>query len=175
MTLWSRDFQRSCDILKPLYLNFHSAYVTKLGRMVTYLEGTPALKLCNTLIKWSCKVTWQTKIISTTRVPVTNKCDSIVTYLNRLLPIKCNGSWSHGLAGSRDKLKLLNPHCHSVFGHHSWQYDDIPWKAPKSHLTLWSCGLARSLDKRKPLYLHYQSASGHQLDRVTTNLARSYL
>ena len=35
----------------------------KLSRMVTYLEGLLTSKSYNTLIKWSCNVTWQTKSI----------------------------------------------------------------------------------------------------------------
>ena len=36
---------------------------TKLGRMVTYLEGLTTIKSHNILITWSCKAMWQTKII----------------------------------------------------------------------------------------------------------------
>ena len=36
---------------------------TKLGRMLTYLKGLLTIKSHNALITWSCKVTWQTKII----------------------------------------------------------------------------------------------------------------
>ena len=36
---------------------------TKLCRMVTYLDGPLPLKSIDHLITWSCKVTWQTKII----------------------------------------------------------------------------------------------------------------
>ena len=36
---------------------------TKLGRVVTYHEELPLLKLRNSFIKWSCKITCQTKNI----------------------------------------------------------------------------------------------------------------
>ena len=36
---------------------------TKLGRMVTYLEGLLTIKSFSALITWSCKVMWQTKTI----------------------------------------------------------------------------------------------------------------
>ena len=35
----------------------------RLGRMVTYLEGLLLIELLNSLLTWSCKITWQTKII----------------------------------------------------------------------------------------------------------------
>ena len=54
MTLWSHELPRSHE-------NLHMA--TKLGSMVTYLEGNLTIKLYYALITWSCKVTWQTKII----------------------------------------------------------------------------------------------------------------
>ena len=37
--------------------------VTRLGRMVTYLEGLLTIKPYNTLISWFCKITWETKTI----------------------------------------------------------------------------------------------------------------
>ena len=36
---------------------------TKLGRMVTYVDGLLLMKLHDPLITWCCKIFWQTKII----------------------------------------------------------------------------------------------------------------
>ena len=37
--------------------------VTKLGRMVTYIDGLLPIKPHDPLITWSCKIMWQTKNI----------------------------------------------------------------------------------------------------------------
>ena len=42
----------------------HNPMVTKFGRMVTYLDGLLLIKSHDRLIRWSCKITWQTKIIT---------------------------------------------------------------------------------------------------------------
>ena len=38
--------------------------VTKLGKMMNYLEWPLAIKSHDCIIRWSCKITWQTKIIT---------------------------------------------------------------------------------------------------------------
>ena len=72
---------------------------TKLARMVTFHEGIPPIKSCDPLITWYCVMTWLTKNIYTTTKPMTTehdiittksmfiKLDSMVTYLEELLPI----------------------------------------------------------------------------------------
>ena len=37
---------------------------TKLGRVATYHEVLPPIKSCNPSTAWSCKITWQTKTIT---------------------------------------------------------------------------------------------------------------
>ena len=59
----SHDPARSHDKLKLLYLHYAVPMAMKLGRMVTYLEGLKSIKQHNALITWSCKITWQSKII----------------------------------------------------------------------------------------------------------------
>ena len=45
--------------------------------------------------------------------------------------------WSRGFAAiSRDKLKPLCLHFHSVFGHQTWQHGDLPWGA-FTHKVTW--------------------------------------
>ena len=71
---------------------------TTLGRMVIYVDGFLIINSNDTLIMWSCKMTWQTEIIIfTTAVPMITKLDQTVTYLDGLLPIKLHDpsiTWS---------------------------------------------------------------------------------
>ena len=62
MTLWSRGLARPRDKLKPLYLQYHSVpMATKLGIMLTYVEQLSHINLLDAVVRWSCKITWQTK------------------------------------------------------------------------------------------------------------------
>ena len=57
------------------------------------------------------------KHISTIRVPFAAKVDSIVIYLEGLLPIKVKMTlWSHGLTRSCGKLKPLYLHYRNAYG-----------------------------------------------------------
>ena len=59
---------------------------TKPGRMVSYLDWHPPIKLLNSLVKWLCKI-----IIFTTTVPMATKLGRTVTYLDGLPIVKlCN-------------------------------------------------------------------------------------
>ena len=51
--------------------------VTKLGRMVTYLEEFLTIKLFNASIMWSCKVN-ESHYISTTRVHMATKLSKMI-------------------------------------------------------------------------------------------------
>ena len=50
--------------------------------------------------------------------------------------------WSRGLPRSRDKLRLLHLHYHSVYGHQTWQDGDLPdallSKKPDDLFSMWS-------------------------------------
>ena len=48
--------------LQPIN-NFTVSLATKLGRMVSYLDCLPSIKLLNPLVTWSYKFTWQIKAI----------------------------------------------------------------------------------------------------------------
>ena len=63
---------------------------TKLGRMLTYLEGLLTIKSHNALIIWSCKiyVTNENYYISATRVLMTTKVGRTVAYFESLLTMK---------------------------------------------------------------------------------------
>ena len=57
-----RGFLRSGDKLKPLYIsNIRVPMATKLGGMVTYLDGILPIKSNDSFIKWPYEITWQTK------------------------------------------------------------------------------------------------------------------
>ena len=47
---------RSRDKLKT-YLDSRLPMATKLGRMITYLDGLLPIKSCGPLITWSCEIT----------------------------------------------------------------------------------------------------------------------
>ena len=77
---------------------------TKLGRMVTYLDGFLPVKSHDALVTWSYRIMWQTKIrshglarscenkkyIFTTTIFMATKLGRMVTYLDYLLPTKSN-------------------------------------------------------------------------------------
>ena len=130
---------------------------TKCGRVVTYLDRFLPIRSNDPLITWSCKITWQTKIIisvSTTTVSMTIKLDRMVTYLDGLLPIKSHYLWSCGLSRLRDKLKSLYLHYHSGYLSHyiskttklGRMINNLDTLLPiKSHdpLITWSCDITR--------------------------------
>ena len=48
---------------------------TRYNSMETYNEGLSLKKSRNPLVKWSFETTWQTKNISSTRVPIAGKLE----------------------------------------------------------------------------------------------------
>ena len=52
---------------------------TKLGSMLTNLEGLLPMMLVDPLITWSCKIMRQTKNISTTTVPIATEFGAMAT------------------------------------------------------------------------------------------------
>ena len=56
-TLCSRGHMRSRDKLKPLNLQYHDAYDTKLEKGVTYPDGVRSIKTHDPSITWSSKIT----------------------------------------------------------------------------------------------------------------------
>ena len=77
---------------------------TKLARMVIYLDRLLIIKSYKALIMWSCKVTWQTKIIiSVTRVFMATKPGRMIASLDGLLPIMLHDpliTWPCEIQGS---------------------------------------------------------------------------
>ena len=64
---------------------------TKRDKMIINLDGLLPIKLHDSLITWSYKITWQTKFI-TFSIPVsmTTKLGRTVTYRDETLPINLN-------------------------------------------------------------------------------------
>ena len=70
---------------------------TKLDRLVTCHEGRQSITSLHPLVTWSCEITWQTKNIFTTTLPMATKLSRIMTYLKWFLPVKshdCIVTWS---------------------------------------------------------------------------------
>ena len=62
---------------------------TKLGKVITYVDGLIFTKSHDSLIMCSYEITWQTKsIVSNTAVLIATKLDRMVNYFKRLPPIK---------------------------------------------------------------------------------------
>ena len=77
---------------------------TKLARMVIYLDRLLIIKSYKGLIRWSCKVTWQTKtIIFLLQVSLATKLGRMIAFLDRLLPIMSHDpliTWPCEIRGS---------------------------------------------------------------------------
>ena len=73
MTLWTRVLLRLRDILKPLHLQLAlyltASMATKLGRMVTNVEGLLPIIFLSPLVTWSYEITGQTKTIKSPQSP----------------------------------------------------------------------------------------------------------
>ena len=132
VALWSGDLARSHDKIKlPYHLPF--------GSMVTYLDGLAPIKFHHSLITWSCKVTWQAKVIYifTAAVPMAIKHGKMVTYIDGLLPIKLHGpsfTWFSGITWQRKIIIFLLPQCLWPPVLTSWS-GDLPWRASTNDLT----------------------------------------
>ena len=135
MTLWQFGRPRS----RHHYVSTTMELIaTKVGRIVTYLEGLLPIKLHRSLITlttWFCEITWHTIsiYISTTTAPMTTRLGRVVINFKRLLG-KC--LWPPDLAGWWLTLRG------------SWVL---------SLMTLEPRGRTRSLAKLKLLYLYYHS------------------
>ena len=133
--------------------------------MVTSLRLLLPIKLPELLVKWYCKIRWQTKTV-------------ISPLLHCLWPrnvagwwLTMRGSqsyrqmtlWSHPLARSCDKKKSLY-HFHIPYSHRTWKYGDLTYVAPNqwSYPKFWPRGLTTSRDKVKPVYLHYCNPQSYE-------------
>ena len=60
-TPWSHGLGISLDKQKELYLCYHKALATKLGRRVNNFEQLLPIMFLYPLVTWSCDITWYTK------------------------------------------------------------------------------------------------------------------
>ena len=127
-------------ILKHFTVVVTVLMATKFTRVV--LEWLLPIILLKPLVTWSCKITWQTKNISTTTVCMSTKLGRMVTNLQQLLPIILLYLWLCVLERSFDKLKTYL-HQHDACDHQTWRgvpyHERIP--SIKSHdpWITWSC------------------------------------
>ena len=137
---------------------------TKLRRMVTYFEGLLPIKSHDSLIKFSDKIMWHTKTITST---LPQWCPGPLYLVEWWLtmkgfhPLSDITLWSGGLERSRDKLKPLHFHCHNVYRRQerevTWQFEKLLF--PLSHelwpLNLSGCWYQGRASACKHLYRHW--------------------
>ena len=134
---------------------------TKLGRMVTYIDGLTPINLHQPLITWSWGITCKLKSLYL----YCHRAYDHRTWQAGYLPL---GVSTHNvipplsLARSRNKLKPLYLHYHNIYGHKTRQCDELLWlpfthkfKWPYNHLVLWD-----HMTNKKYCILHYRNGFG---------------
>ena len=119
--------------------------VTKLGRMVTYLDGLLPIKSHDPLITCCCEIMWQPKII----ISLLPQClwpYNLAGYWTTMRGFYSKYQsvlWSSGLERSRDKLKQLYLRYHNIYGQKTCRNGDLTWlifthkvKWPYNHVVL---------------------------------------
>ena len=102
----------SCDKLKPLYLHCQSSNYHQTWQMVTCLKGLLTITLPDSFM-------WQTKTIISL-LPQYLWPSNMAEWglaMKSPHPKSRITLWSHGLARSHDKFKLLSLHYHHAYGH----------------------------------------------------------
>ena len=180
MTHRLRGLTRLCDNLKTYHFQYNSAYgywswqcgdlywwvtpknrsnyistitesmATKLGRLVTYLEGFLSIELLNLLATW--------QYIFTTAVPLATEPGRLVTYLEVSLPIKLNDplmKYSYKITLQTTNIVSPLTQCLMPPNLAGW-WLTIKGSHPYCHTILQSYGLVKSLDKLNvlPLCMH---------------------
>ena len=138
ITIFARMFISSLPVSMP----------TKLSRVVTYNERLPHIKSCDSMISWSCEVTWQTKNISTTRVAVATRLSRIATYIHGLRPIKSHDGltiWSCKIPWQTKSIISPLPQCLWPPNLAGW------WLANHKVIKLWSGGFCNVMSKMKTI------------------------
>ena len=125
---------------------------TKLGWVLTYLEGVSLIKSHDPLITWSCEISWRTKThyMSTTTMSMATKLDRVVTYCQAGPPTKSEGCLvirsCEILLQTKTTIAPL-PEC-------LWPPNSARWWLTMkgsflfSHMTLniWSCEVTRQIN-----------------------------
>ena len=96
-------------------------------RMVTNLQGLLPIMLLYPLVMWSCKITWQTKIISTTAMPMATKLCRGVTYHKGGPPIKSHGPWITCFCKIIWQTKTIISRLSQCYGYKAWDVVDLTW------------------------------------------------
>ena len=102
--------------------------VTKLGRMVTYHEEPPLIKLgsFNQVVLWGHMTIQIVYITTDTRSMVTEESKVMVIYHEELPHRNSHTSLTCGCVNSSDKLKTLYLHFHNTYGKKTYQGGGIP-------------------------------------------------
>ena len=100
--------------------------------------------------------------MSSTKVGIITKHNSLVTYVAWLPPIQIHGplvTWSCQITW---KVKLLYLHEQSVYSHKTGQVDDLPWGTP-IHIVAWPLNHVALRDyDLKTSHLYYHNTYGRQ-------------
>ena len=102
----SRGLPRSYDKQKKYNYTTRVYMVTRLGRMITYLDGLLPIKAHDPLIKWFCKIMRLTKTI-VSRITWWIRSPNLVGWWHTLSDSHTESYsklWSRDLVRSRDKL-----------------------------------------------------------------------
>ena len=86
----------------------------KFGRVMTYHEWLPPIKLHDPLMTSSCEIMRQTKNISTTTLTLATKLGGMVTYLEGILLIKSYDpliTWLSEITWQTEIIIYPPPHC----------------------------------------------------------------
>ena len=112
---------------------------TKLGRIVTYLDGLLTIESHDPLITWSCEITWKSNI-TISPLPQSLYLPNLARW--RLVMrdfYSCYSIlWSCGLARSGNKLKLLYLHYHSILATKFGRMETLPIKSNDHTITRFS-------------------------------------
>lgn len=152
MTLWSCGLLWSCHSQNYLF-TITVPTVTKLGSMVTYIEGLLPVKSHDTLITRSCKITLQTKTPPPHCLWPPNLAVWWLTFRGSS-PSSLLALQSLGLARLSEKLKTLYLHYHNVYN-----YEELPPITSNNPVIKWPFEITW---QTKTLYLHYHSDYCHQ-------------
>ena len=123
---------------------------TRIGRVLTYLEGLLPQNLHGCLVKWSCEIIWQIKTIifplSQCLGPKAWQIKNIISSLPQCLWPTNLSRWWHTMTKSRvlqsrvfvrshGILGMLYFHSQKTYEHQTRQGGDLPWQAPTLKVT----------------------------------------
>ena len=137
---------------------------TKLDRMVTYLDGLLHIKLHDRLIRWSCDITWQSKVVS----PLP-QCLWPPNLTRLGLTMRCFYPWCYSILWWRGPM--IPPLPQSKFGTMVTYLDSLLLIEPNDHIITWFCKImwqTKTIISSLPPYLWSQNSVGWWLTWVTS-------